>query len=311
MNKYAKFLKKFKKEEKTKNATFIVTGANSGLGFSITKHLISLGAKVVMACRNEKRALKAKEELLKISPEAFLDILLYDQADFKSIETFALEVKLKYSDFAGIVLNAGIFHPQKGLKTQQGFPLTVGTNYLGVFYLLKKLEEVGLWDEPLERRVILVGSLAWKKIKKEKIKEILTKQNYKSFKEYSQSKTLIGILAYNLSKHHKDILTIPNHVKVLLMHPGISSTNIVASSQGSYPKWFSRLSKRFLNVFVHSPDKAALGMIKLLLEEDVDEKKISVPRGPFCISGYPKLKKYPKKLKKTDLNLLSITNGII
>lgn len=307
MSKYKKFLNKFKAEEKLSGKTYIVTGANSGLGFSVTKHLISVGAKVVMACRNIKRAEKAQEELLKIYPNAYLDILLYDQADLESIDKFAEEVKLKHQDFSGLVLNAGIFHPQKGLKTQQGFPLTVGTNYIGVFYLLKKLEEVGLWNQLVERRIILVGSLAWKKIETSEVSEILTNQDYKSFKEYSESKTLIGMLAYNLSRHQEDIITIPKHVKVLLMHPGISSTNIVGSIQGSYPKWFSRLAQRFLNVFVHSPDKAALGTIKLLLKEDVDEQMISVPRGIFHISGYPKLIKYPKKLKKENKNLLTIT----
>ena len=73
-----------------------------------------------MACRNIKRAEKAQEELLKIYPNAYLDILLYDQADLESIDKFAEEVKLKYQDFSGLVLNAGIFHPQR-FKTQQGF----------------------------------------------------------------------------------------------------------------------------------------------------------------------------------------------
>lgn len=311
MNKYKKFLNSFKRKEDVLEKTYIITGANSGLGFSTTKHLISVGAKVVMACRSQGRAEKAREELLKIYPEAHLDILLYDQADFNSIQQFAENVKLKYNNFSGLVLNAGIFHPQKGLKTKQDFPLTVGTNYLGVFYLLKKLEEVGLWEEQIERRIILIGSLAWKKIERAQINEILTKQNYKSFKEYSHSKTLIGTLAYNLSRHQEDVLSVPNHVKVLLMHPGVSSTNIVASSQGSYPKWFSRLAKRALNLFVHSPDKASLGTIKLLLKEDVTEEMISVPRGLFHISGYPKLRRYPKKLKKIDNELLNLTNEII
>ncbi|KAG4065504.1 hypothetical protein HA402_013274 [Bradysia odoriphaga] len=34
---------------------FIVTGANTGLGFETTKALVARGATVIMACRNEDR----------------------------------------------------------------------------------------------------------------------------------------------------------------------------------------------------------------------------------------------------------------
>lgn len=42
---------------------FIVTGANTGLGFETTKALVSRGATVIMACRNED---KANEAVVKI-----------------------------------------------------------------------------------------------------------------------------------------------------------------------------------------------------------------------------------------------------
>lgn len=45
---------------------FIVTGANTGLGFETTKALASRGATVIMACRNED---KANEAVVKIRRE--------------------------------------------------------------------------------------------------------------------------------------------------------------------------------------------------------------------------------------------------
>lgn len=42
---------------------YIVTGANTGLGFETTKSLVARGATVIMACRSEDRA---NEAVLKI-----------------------------------------------------------------------------------------------------------------------------------------------------------------------------------------------------------------------------------------------------
>jgi len=41
--------------------TAIVTGANSGLGFEISKTLANHGARVVMACRDESKAKAAAD----------------------------------------------------------------------------------------------------------------------------------------------------------------------------------------------------------------------------------------------------------
>lgn len=293
--------------QQVKGKTMIVTGANSGLGFSVTKHLVRLGAKVIMACRNLDKAKQAKEQLLELYPMAKLVIIEYDQADFKSIASFVYEIVDKYSNFFGIVLNAGIFHPKKDLLSKDGFPLTIGTNYLGIYYLLKCFQDNHLWQENLERRIIFVGSLSWHKVKVPKIKDILTVKRSYAIKEYAQSKTLLGSLAYQLSTHQDDSLSMPPYVKVLLMHPGVVPTNIVSA----YPKWFSWAAQRLLPFFVHSADKAALGVLKLCLEEMIDENRIAVPRGLFHISGYPIFKPYPKKLKHIGKELIEITENVL
>ncbi|WP_333620266.1 SDR family NAD(P)-dependent oxidoreductase, partial [Dietzia sp.] len=43
--------------------TFVVTGANSGLGLESTKALTAAGARVIMACRNIEKAEAVREEL--------------------------------------------------------------------------------------------------------------------------------------------------------------------------------------------------------------------------------------------------------
>lgn len=309
MNKIREYINKF---ERVEGKTYIVTGANSGLGYSTTKHLISLGGKVIMACRNLEKANHAKNDLLKIYPKAQIDILTYDQADFNSIDHFVHQVKSEYNDFSGLVLNAGLFHPKKAMLTKDGYPLTIGTNYVGVFYLLMKLHEDHFFEQLIDRRIIFVGSLSWSKVKSNHIEHILKNNPPSSIKEYAQSKTLLGALAYQLSRHNNnDTLYFPPHVKALLMHPGVVATNIVSSKESSYPQWFSSLAMKALGLFVPSSDKASLGIMKLLLNKNISEDKIVVPRGLFHISGYPKVVKYGNKLRLLDEKIIQVSKEIL
>ena len=48
-----------------KDRTFIVTGSNTGIGYEIAKALLSMEARVVLACRSVSRANEAKAKLVK------------------------------------------------------------------------------------------------------------------------------------------------------------------------------------------------------------------------------------------------------
>jgi NAD(P)-dependent dehydrogenase (short-subunit alcohol dehydrogenase family) len=50
-------------EQQLTNKVIIVTGGNSGIGYYGIQKFLELGAKVIMASRDEKRALLAIKEL--------------------------------------------------------------------------------------------------------------------------------------------------------------------------------------------------------------------------------------------------------
>jgi NAD(P)-dependent dehydrogenase (short-subunit alcohol dehydrogenase family) len=68
----------------------IITGANNGLGFELTKELALRGFKVIMACRDQKRADDARNEILKTTniDQNNLVIKLLDLSKFNSVMKF-------------------------------------------------------------------------------------------------------------------------------------------------------------------------------------------------------------------------------
>lgn len=275
----------------------VITGANSGLGFESMKVLVSKGAHVIMACRSIERANKAREKVINEYPEGKIEILEYDQSSLASIDNFIVKLKDNYPHIDALICNAGIFHPEIGKITKDNFPLTIGTNYLGLFYLVEKLRDNYLNNTKL----ILVSSIVYKYAKITDYK-FLTEENYKSFKQYSISKLCIARY-YEYLKNNTDL-------NVYLMHPGVSSTNIFTSPTSSYKKWFKDLANKLLPLLVHSPKKAALG-ISLLSANDYKNHTFLGPRGPFEISGYPKILNLRKNGRKDFEILYKETQNVL
>lgn len=134
--------------------TFVVTGANSGLGFEITRVLAARGARVVMACRSKPNADEAIARIRALIPSADLEFLAYDQGDLDSIHAAA--EKLSAGPTVDVLINNAGVMEFKHSRTRQGFEQHFGINHLGSFaftsLLLPKLAEA---PAP---RVVITGS---------------------------------------------------------------------------------------------------------------------------------------------------------
>ena len=73
--------------------TFIVTGANSGLGFETTRQLAAHGGRVVMATRSEAKGLDAVARLKAAQPDAAVEFRALDLADLDSVRAFAARIR--------------------------------------------------------------------------------------------------------------------------------------------------------------------------------------------------------------------------
>lgn len=86
---------------------FIVTGANTGLGYETTRALVKRGAKVILACRNLEKANEAIKKIREETQNGEMIAIELDLADFDSIRKFVDVIKKEYPKFDCLINNAG------------------------------------------------------------------------------------------------------------------------------------------------------------------------------------------------------------
>lgn len=121
--------------------TVLITGCNSGVGLNGARILARKGGseKIILACRTLQKAEDTAKLILAESPNANLVPAECDLASLDSIRKFASTVT---GNVDVVCYNAGIALNTAGdiERTADGFEKTIGTNYLGHFYLHHLLE---------------------------------------------------------------------------------------------------------------------------------------------------------------------------
>lgn len=216
-----------------KNKNIIITGANIGLGYETALHFAGEGATVIMACRNEKKALVAKKKILKKHPKAVLEVMHIDTSKLLSIKHFANSYIKRFKKLDILINNAGIMMSPFKL-TEDGFESQLATNYLGHFALTGRL--LPLLKNTPQSRVVTLSSLAhkWSPIQ---LNDLHFKKGYNKQKAYGQSKLACLIFAYELDRRFK-----ANDCETMSVaaHPGLSNTNL-AQHMLSFFQWISPL----------------------------------------------------------------------
>src|SRR3546814_12958975 len=72
--------------------SFLVTGANAGIGFEVSKILAARGAHVILACRDEGKAEAAMKRIRIDVPKAGLSCRPLDLADLDQVPDAAKEI---------------------------------------------------------------------------------------------------------------------------------------------------------------------------------------------------------------------------
>jgi len=137
----------------------IVTGSNVGLGLEAALELARMGARVILACRNQEKAQAAREQILEAVPKAQIEVWSIDTSDNDSVRAFA-EKWAKQEPASKrrldiLINNAGALSNAKA-TSKQGHEFTYATNVLGAFVLTLSL----LRFMPENARVVWTSSIA-------------------------------------------------------------------------------------------------------------------------------------------------------
>ncbi len=122
---------------------FMVTGANSGLGYETCRALLSRRASVHMLCRNQQRGEEARQKLLAETaatarPEELV-LHVVDVGHLASVRRFAADWQAQYPRLDALVHNAGGMSTKRE-ETTEGHETTLATHVLGPHLLTQCME---------------------------------------------------------------------------------------------------------------------------------------------------------------------------
>lgn len=234
----------------------IVTGANSGMGYTTVEALSDMGATVLMLCRSEERGMAAIASLT-AKKERKLELILCDLGDYSSIRNAAEYVKANYPRIDILVNNAGFISLDRQ-ETKEGIERQFGINHLGHFLLTSRLLDLMVPGS----RIVNVASGAHK-VGRIHFDDINLKKNYNVVRAYSQSKLANVLFTKELARRLRK-----RRISVNCCHPGAVATNIGIDRETGFGKTVTGLLKPFFQ----TPADGARTAIYLATDEAVRNK---------------------------------------
>ncbi|WP_375489089.1 oxidoreductase [uncultured Jatrophihabitans sp.] len=248
--------------------TFVVTGANSGLGEATARALAAHGARVVLACRNTD-----KGEAAAAGMSGDVRVRALDLADLVSVRRFAEELTGEVGEIDVLVNNAGVMAvPEK--RTADGFEMQFGTNFLGHYAL------TGLLLPAVRDRVVTLSSI-FHYVGRINLGDLnWQRRHYRRWGAYAQSKLADLMFAHELGRRlaERDSTVISSAA-----HPGYASTELQSHTES--------IQDRILGigntVMAQDAEHGALPELYAATMPDVVNGAFYGPDGPGELRGHP------------------------
>lgn len=259
--------------------SFVITGANSGIGLEAARVLAQRGGAVLLAVRNLDKGAAAREDILATAPDAQVDIGELDLADLKSIRRFADRFHEGDRHLDVLINNAGIMGVARGI-TADGFELQIGTNHLGHFALTGLLmQDLLKNDAP---RVVTVSSLAHRGGEID-FDDLMSRRRYSRAGAYQQSKLANLLFTMELQRRFKRAGL--SDARSLACHPGMAGTELGAHFVEAAPGPLAGLMEKVNDRITQSPADGALPTLRAATDPDADGGDYFGPDGRGELHG--------------------------
>ncbi len=243
--------------------TYIVTGANSGVGLETTRQLVKQGGHVVMACRRVDAGKEAAQSFAGL--KGSYEVMQCDLADLQSVRAFVDEFLSSHSHLHGLVCNAGMVSMgNQPVYTKDGLEMTIAVSYFGHFLLTELLLDTLKASAP--SRMAILSSVVHAGSPKNRYKVNLDDLNfrqrkYNNFAAYGEAKVASVLYAMELAERLEG-----TGVTTYSLHPGWARSNF--GGDGLLMNVMRVLFLPFRNSWTNSNEESAQTSLHCMLSDD-------------------------------------------
>lgn len=218
------------------------------MGAAAVRALSAKGDRVIMACRNPRKAETVRASVIRDIPAAVVDIAELDLSSFASVRSFA-------EGLSGVPLdalfnNAGIINREYSI-TPDGLENTLETNYAGPFLL------TGLLLPQMRDGSVVVNmvSLTCRYGNVDKSLFERGEDRFSQLGTYSDTKLALLLSSIALSRRC-------GRIRVNVADPGIVNSNMI-----SMGRWFDPLADALFRPLCKSPGKGVAPALRALASD--------------------------------------------
>ncbi len=238
--------------------TILITGGTSGIGRVAATALARMGARVVIAGRDEGRNRATTEQIRRETGTERVAALQADFASLESVRALASTFLAQYPRLDVLLNNAGAVYFERKLSAD-GYELSFATNHLAPFLLTNLL--LGQLKADAPARIVTVGSAAHigQSLNFDDIMH--EKQPYRPMRAYGESKLANIMFTYALARRLQG-----SNVTANALHPGFVATNF-----GKNNGTLGRVGMKLASAFAISEEQGAQTSIYLASSPEVTQ----------------------------------------
>ncbi len=273
----------------------VITGANAGLGFQISRALSQRGFRIILACRNPEKAETAIASLQSEFPDNQFDFAQLDVSDIDSVTAFPAKLAAITPVIDLLVNNAGVTaQPLK--RTAKGHELQLATNFIGPFALTKHMLDFFVQERP--GRIVNISSLAHRIVGSKVCDMNFDQGPYKKWLAYGQSKFALMAFTQDLQDR---LRREGRNITVVAAHPGFAATDIMVNESLLNKFALGRKILDKMKLVIPSAESAARPAIFAACDDSIKGGEYIGPGGFLEIAGQPAPAKINKNVQDSAL----------